>query len=246
MSANEDSVSNISDITAITFQIKEETRPQSIDKDQINGTLETIEKNLASLDNIIKESDTKVDELNKLVANLMKNKSINLDDTCKILNFQIEILNNEKTYVQNLKNIFLTRFQKDMYEVGEKVMIIATSINTIHFEEEELNRNKTQKKVIPVKKSLETKSIYANIESIYNNLNIIKDTVTYLDTCLEYVNQNVTDHISTESIANTHSNSLKLKRDYINVEFKQHYEAFKSRVNYLSELLAGIIKKMKV
>lgn len=238
---------NISEITSISFQIKEEPRPQVIDKDQINGTLETIEKNLSSLDNIIKESDTKVDELNKLVANLMKNKSITLDDTCKLLMFQIEIINNEKTYVNNLKNIFLTRFQKDMYEVGEKIMVVATSINTIQFEEEELNRNKTQKKVIPVKKSLEsTKSIYANIDSIYNNLNIIKDTVTYLDNCLEYVNQNVTDHISTESIANTHSNSLKLKRDYINIEFKQHYEAFRSRVHYLSELLAGLIKKMKV
>lgn len=244
MSINEDSISSISEIS---YLIKEEPRQQTIDKDQINATLETIEKNLASLDNIIKESDTKVDELNRLVANLMKNKSINLDDTCKILNFQIEILNNEKTYVNNLKSIFLTRFQKDMYDVGEKVMIIATSINTIQFEEEELNRNKAQKKVIPVKKSLEaTKSIYANIDSIYNNLNIIKDTVAYLDTCLEYVNQNVTDHITTESIANTHSNSLKLKRDYINVEFKQHYEAFKSRINYLSELLASLIKKMKV
>jgi hypothetical protein len=242
-----DNISDISEITTISFQIKEETRPQAIDKDQINATLETIEKHLASLDNTIKDNETKVDELNKLVANLMKNKSINLDDTCKILAFQIEILNNEKTYVQNLKNIFLTRFQKDMYDVGEKVMIISTSINSIQFEEEELNRNKTQKKVIPVKKSLEsTKSIYINIDSIYNNLNIIKDTVTYLDNCLEYVNQNITDHITTESIANTHSNSLKLKRDYINVEFKQHYEAFRSRVNYLSELLAGLIKKMKV
>ena len=122
MSRNEDSISDISEITAISFQIKEEPRPQNIDKDQINGTLEAIEKNLASLDAIIKESETKVDELNKLVANLMKNKSINLDDTCKILAFQIEILNNEKTYVQNLKNIFLTRFQKDMYDLGEKLM----------------------------------------------------------------------------------------------------------------------------
>lgn len=241
-----DNISDISEITAISFQIKEETRPQNIDKDQINGTLESIEKNLSSLDTIIRESETKVDELNKLVANLMKNKSINLDDTCKILAFQIEILNNEKTYVQNLKNIFLTRFQKDIYEIGEKIMVVATSINTIQFEEEEINRNKSQKKVIPVKKSLENKSIHANIDSIYNNLNIIKDTVAYLDNCLEYVNQNVTDHISTESIANTHSNSLKLKRDYINVEFKQHYEAFKSRVNYFAELLSNLIKKMKV
>ena len=241
-----DNISDISEITAISFEIKEQSRTQTIDKDQINCTLETIEKNLASLDTIIKESETKVDELNKLVANLMKNKSINLDDTCQILQLQIEIINNEKAYVQNLKNIFLTRFQKDMYIVGEKIFIIATSINSIQFEEEELNRNKTQKKVIPVKKSLENKSIYANIDSIYNNLNIIKETVTYLDSCLEYVNQNVTDHISTESIANTHSNSLKLKRDYINVEFKQHYEAFKSRVNYFAELLSNLIKKMKV
>jgi uncharacterized protein YcgI (DUF1989 family) len=129
-------------------------------------------------------------------------------------------------------------------------MVIATSINSIQFEEEELNRNKTQKKVMPVKKhtatSLETKSIYTNVDSIFNNLTIIRDTVAYLDTCLEYVNQNITDQISSESIANTHSSNLKLKRDYINVEFKQHYDAFKSRVNYFAELIDSLIKKMKV
>jgi prefoldin subunit 5 len=228
-----------------------ETQPktQAIDKDQITATLEAIEKHLSTLDTKLKEIDTKTDELNKLVANLMKNKSINLDDTCKILSFQIDILSNERTYVQNLKNIFLTRFQKDVYELGEKIMIVATSINTIQFEEEELNRNKTQKKVVPVKKqttpSLETKSIYSNIDSIFNNLNIIKDTVAYLDTCLEFVNQSVSDHIVSESIANTHSSSLKLKRDYIYVEFKQHYDAFKYRVNYFAELIDSLIKKMK-
>jgi hypothetical protein len=137
-----------------------------------------------------------------------------------------------------------------MYELGEKIMIVATSINSINFEDEELNRNKTQKKVSPVKKhttpSLETKSIYTNVDSIFNNLNIIKDTVLYLDSCLEYVNQNITDQISSESIANTHSSNLKLKRDYIHVEFKQHYDSFKSRVNYFAELIDSLIKKMKV
>lgn len=250
---SEDTISSISEITQISLSIQEEQqskRTQTIDKDQITNTLETIEKHLLSLDTMIKEIDAKTDELNKLVANLMKNKSINLDDTCKILNFQNEIITNERTYVQCLKNIFLSRFQKDMYEIGEKIMIVATSINSIQFEEEELNRNKTQKKVIPVKKqttqSLETKSIYTNVDSIFNNLNIIKETVTYLDNCLEYVNQNITDQISSESIANTHSSNLKLKRDYINVEFKQHYDAFKSRVNYFAELIDSLIKKMKV
>jgi hypothetical protein len=251
---SEDTISSISDITQISLSIQEEQptkRAQTIDRDQINGTLEAIEKNLSSLDAIIKESDSKIDELNKLVANLMRNKSINLDDTCKILAFQSEILTNEKTYIQNLKSIFLTRFQKDMYELGEKIMVIATSINAIRFEEEELNHNKTQKKVMPVKKqnaitSLETKSIYSNVDSIFNNLAIIKDTVAYLDNCLEYVNQNITDQISSESIANTHSSNLKLKRDYIHVEFKQHYDSFKSRVNYFAELIDSLIKKMKV
>jgi hypothetical protein len=222
----------------------------TVDKEQITQTMASIENHLSTLDTIIKDSDNKISELNKLVANLMKNKSINLDDTCKIIMFQIEILNNEKTYVQTLKSIFLSRFQKDMYEIGEKIMIVATSIISIHFENEELNKNKTHNKVMHVKKqptpSLETKSIYTNLESIYNNLSIIKDTATYLDTCLEYVNQNITDQIVSESIANTHSYSLKLKRDYINVEFKQHYEAFKSRVNYLSELLGTVVTKMKV
>jgi hypothetical protein len=242
---------NISEITAISLSIQEEQQPkriQTIDKDQITATLEAIEKHLSTLDAKLKETDTKVDELNKLVANLMKNKTINLDDTCKILNFQLEILTNERTYVQNLKNIFLSRFQKDVYEIGEKIMVVATSINSIQFEEEELNRNKTQKKVVPVKKqtnSLETKSIYSNVDSIFNNLNIIKDTVAYLDNCLDYVNQNITDQISSESIANTHSSNLKLKRDYIYVEFKQHYDAFKSRVNYFAELIDSLIKKMK-
>ncbi len=241
---------NISEITAISLSINDsQPKTQAIDKDQITSTLETIEKHLSTLDSKLKEIDTKTDELNKLVANLMKNKSINLDDTCKILSFQIDILSNERTYVQNLKNIFLTRFQKDVYELGEKIMIVATSINTIQFEEEELNRNKTQKKVAPVKKqttpSLDTKSIYSNIDSIFNNLNIIKDTVAYLDNCIEYVSQSVSDHIVSESIANTHSSNLKLKRDYIYVEFKQHYDAFKSRVNYFAELIDSLIKKMK-
>jgi hypothetical protein len=243
---------NISEMTAISLSIQEEQQPkrtQTIDKDQITSTLEAIEKHLSTLDTKIKETDTKTDELNKLVANLMKNKTINLDDTCKILNFQIEIISNERTYVQNLKNIFLSRFQKDMYDIGEKVFIVSTSINSVQFEEEELNRNKTQKKVVPVKKqttpSLETKSIYSNIDSIFNNLAIIKDTVAYLDNCIEYVSQSVSDHIVSESIATTHSSSLKLKRDYIYVEFKQHYDAFKSRVNYFAELIDSLIKKMK-
>jgi len=253
MSINtEDTISSISEITQISLSIQEEQpakRTQTIDKDQITSTLETIEKHLSMLDTMIKDNDNKTSELNKLVANLMRNKSINLDDTCQILQFQIEIINNEKQYVQNLKNIFLSRFQKDIYAVGEKIMVIATSINSIQFEEEELNRNKSQKKVSPVKKqttpSLETKSIYVNVDSIFNNLAIIKDTVAYLDNCLEYVNQNITDQIISESISNTHSNSLKLKRDYIHVEFKQHYDAFKSRVNYFAELIESLIKKMK-
>ena len=256
-----DNISNMSEISQISIAISEETtsiqqqepiRPQAIDKEQITNTMEAIEKHLCTLDTMIKDNDNKTSELNKLVANLMRNKSINLDDTCKILMFQIEILTNEKTYLQTLKSIFLTRFQKDMYEIGEKIMVIATSINTIQLEEEEINRNKSQKKVMPVKKqtaaaiSLETKSIYTNVDSIYNNLTIIKDTVSYLDACLEYVNQNITDQISSESIANTHSNSLKLKRDYIHIEYKQHYDAFKSRVNYFAELIASLVQKMKV
>jgi hypothetical protein len=249
MMNQEDTISNISEISKISLQISEIPKLQSIDKDQTTQTMETIEKHLSTLDTKLKETDSKIDELNKLVANLMRNKSINLDDTCKILMFQIEILNNERQYIQHLKSIFLTRFQKDVYEIAEKIMVIATSINSIQFEEEELNRNKTQKKVSPVKKqttpSLETKSIYTNVDSIFNNLAIIKDTVAYLDTCLDYVNQNITDQISSESIANTHSSNLKLKRDYIHVEFKQHYDAFKSRVNYFAELIESLIKKMK-
>lgn len=243
---NEESISSIS--LSDTSSIQERIQP--IEKDYIMTILETIEKNLSSLDKIIKEGETKVDELNKLVANLMKNKSINLDDTCKILIFQNEILNNELTYIQNVKNIFLTRFQKDLYEIGEKTMVVATSINSIQFEEEELNHNKTQKKVMPVKKhaatSLDSKSVYINVDSIFNNLIIIKDTASYLDTCLEFINQNITDQIVSDSISNTHSSSLKLKRDYINVEFKQLCDAFKFRVNYFAELLSGLIKKMKV
>ena len=243
---NEDGVSTISLSDSVSIQ----ERTQPIEKDYIMTVLETIEKQLSSLDKTIKESDAKVDELNRLVNNLMKNKSINLDDTCKILIFQIEILNNERTYVQNLKNIFLTRFQKDLYEIGEKTMVVATSINSIQFEEEELNRNKTQKKVMPVKKhatsSFDSKSVYMNVDSIFNNLSIIKDTATYLDSCLDFINQNIADQIRSDSIANTHSSSLKLKRDYINVEFKQLCDALKFRVNYFAELLAGLIKKMKV
>ena len=243
---NEDGVSTISLSDSVSIQ----ERTQPIEKDYIMTVLETIEKQLSSLDKTIKEGDAKVDELNRLVNNLMKNKSINLDDTCKILIFQIEILNNERTYVQNLKNIFLTRFQKDLYEIGEKTMVVATSINSIQFEEEELNRNKTQKKVMPVKKhatsSFDSKSVYMNVDSIFNNLSIIKDTATYLDSCLDFINQNIADQIRSDSIANTHSSSLKLKRDYINVEFKQLCDALKFRVNYFAELLAGLIKKMKV
>jgi hypothetical protein len=256
---NTDDDISLSEISQISLSIQEDiTNKQlkTIEREQILSTMETIEKNLTIVDTFIKENDAKTSELNLLVNNLMRNKSINLDDTCKILNFQIEILSNEKLYVQNIKNIFLSRFQKDIYEIGEKIMIIATSINTIQFEEEELNRSKSTKKVTPIKKiqqsnnssiSLhDTKSIYTNIDSIFNNLSIIRDTVAYLDSCIDYVNQNVTERINSQTIMNTHSNSLKLKRDYIHIEFKQHYDAFKSRVNYFAELIESTIKKIKV
>lgn len=257
MDNNEDttSLSNISDDTQISLSIQESiTNKQikQIEREQIMTTLEVIEKNLNYLDKFIKENDEKTTELNGLVYNLMKNKTINLDDTCKILNFQIEILTNEKNYVQNIKNIFNNRFQKDIYEIGEKIMIIATSINTIQFEEEELNRSKTTKKVSPIKKlnitlhSSDTKAIYTNIDSIFNNLSIIRDTVLYLDTCIDYINQNVNERIDSNTISGTHSNNLKLKRDYINIEFKQHYDAFKSRIIYFAELIESTIKKLKV
>ena len=96
----------------------------------------------------------KIKKINDIYIQYEFNRNLNLDNTSSYLKFQVELLQNEINYYNNIKNIFFKKFTNDLYNISENIILILISINDldIGYDEEKNNIMKKILKIVKKKK----------------------------------------------------------------------------------------------
>ena len=81
-----------------------------------------------SLDSNIDKINQKVDNISKLFYQLSYNSSLPSTDTNSYLKFQIEQLENEKSYFTNIKKSLKEKLVTDIYTISESILMLLSSL----------------------------------------------------------------------------------------------------------------------
>lgn len=104
-----------------------------------------------SLDSNIDKINQKVDSISKLFYQLSYNSSIPSSDTNSYLKFQIEQLENEKSYFTNIKRSLKEKLVTDIYTISESILMLLSSIENIKIDQE-AEKKSILKKTFALKK----------------------------------------------------------------------------------------------
>jgi cell division septum initiation protein DivIVA len=92
-----------------------------------------------------------VDNISKLFYQLSYNSSLPSSDTNSYLKFQIEQLENEKSYFTNIKRSLKEKLVTDIYTISESILMLLSSIENIKIDQE-AEKKSILKKIFALKK----------------------------------------------------------------------------------------------
>ena len=136
----------------------------NIEVEEIFNKINIFISSISKIDNNLNNINTKINNINKIINKF--NNNSNLKDTYSYLNFQINLLNNEKLYYHNIKKIIITKFKKDIINIAENILIILDSLDNIN-----VNDNNTKKIILDkiTNINIDKKNDNINIKKILNN-----------------------------------------------------------------------------
>ena len=130
------------------------------------------------------------------------NKNLNLNQPNSYLKFQVDLLNNEKKYYNGIKNIFFTKFVKELYNISEYIILILISMEDLDIGYQADKQN-IMKKVQKIKKVKNTDSgkIFELVNITINNLKLTKKFIDLFENFILF-------HESDDNKKNIHSKNL--------------------------------------
>ena len=171
------------------------------------------------------------------------NKNLNLNQTNTYLKFQVNLLNNEKTYYSNIKKLFIKKFTMDLYNILDHIIIILVSMNDldIGFKDE---RKKLFYKILRFNKirDMNKAKVIELLNVTINNVKLIKKFTNLFE---KYIENNVKTNIKN----NIHSKSLKInlmnKKKHYDLEYNTYLEQLIELINYFDDYSKSINKQQE-
>jgi len=102
-----------------------------MNEEEINEQIKEINNTIKGLEETLNTIENKIEKINNIYMSYGYNKNLNLNKTNTYLKFQIDLLNNEKLYYNNVKKIFLKKFTTDLSDISENIIIILVSMNDL-------------------------------------------------------------------------------------------------------------------
>ena len=198
-------------------------------------------ENLHKLNTNVHKLKNKIIQLNKINSSLENNKIYKPEDNNIV--FQSDILKNEFKYYNNIYNIFLDKYSKDLYELSEYILIILISLTKLEIE----NKNSINSIFSNIVYTTQITSVSSDklkeiINNIINNLKIVDEFIKLIEDYLEKLSQN-------NKNKNIHNNNfelnIKYKRDAIMLEYKKHCDKFIKSIEYFRESSDTVINQIE-
>ena len=164
------------------------------------------------------------------------NKNLNLNQTNSYLKFQVDMLNNDKTYYLTLKNIFIKKFTTDIYNILDSIIIILVSMDDLDFGLDE-EKKKIFGQILKFNKSKELNKakIVELINVTISNVKLIKK---FIDLFEVYILESEKDNIK----HNIHSNIFKINLMHKKKHFELEYNTYSEKISELINISTIYLK----
>lgn len=203
---------------------------ETIDSEDINAKLTKIMKTIELLDNTTEKIQQKIAEINEIYMRFEFNKTLALKKTNSFLKFQVKLLQNEKNYYSNVRNIILNKLSSEIFDIAEFSLLILISLNDINIENEIAKKN-IMDKIVKIKKykNITTSKIIELINSALKNLNLISEFLELIQKFIVQIQK------ETEQ-KNIHSKNFRIsimnRKNHILLEYTKHCEQMKEVIEY--------------
>ena len=203
---------------------------EPIDSEDINAKLTKIMKTIELLDNTTEKIQQKIAEINEIYMRFEFNKTLALKKTNSFLKFQVKLLQNEKTYYNNVRNIILNKLSTEIFDIAEFSLLILISLNDINIENEIAKKN-IMDKIVKIKKykKITTSKIIELINSALKNLNLISEFLELIQKFIVQIQKETEEK-------NIHSKNFRIsimnRKNHILLEYTKHCEQMKEVIEY--------------
>ena len=214
------------------------------EKSSIINKVTTICDTIDSLDNNIDKINQKIDNISATFYKLSGNSSLPSSDANSYLKFQMEQLNNEKTYFLNIKKSLKEKIVHDIYTISEAIIMLLTSIETIKIEQQQ-EKESLIKKIIPLKnykKHMETSEVLQLINTTMHNLELINEFVKIFEV---YIQNTVIKNKRENLHLNNFKANLEHKKEHILLEYKKFNTKIHELVEYFLDYSNELNKQLK-
>ena len=203
-----------------------------IDNDKIHSNMNDIDTNIQKLEGFEEKIEKKLISIRGLINKLKNKNYFDLYDSVSNLEFQKSILKNEKIYAKETKRIFIEKIYNELYVLAESILMFISSIDNIDFDEEN-QKNSMQKKISKIKPvqyhNLTIKTLYNLINSITNNLSLIKQVIISFNKYIDSTSKTISDN---NFHCKTFETNLENQKNHINVEFNKYCNQLVKIIEY--------------
>ena len=208
--------------------------------ENILSLMNVIDKNIQTLDNYEDNIHKKQVSILNLIGKLQKKAFFDLNDSLSNLKFQSQVLKNEEKYSKELKRIFLEKIYNDIYQLAESILMFISSIDNIEFDDNN-GKKSIQKRLSTIKHishdSLNIKGLFNLINSINNNLDLIKNVIDNFDKFIRNVGRTIKDN---NFHCKTFSTNLNNQKSHIVVEYNKYCDQLVQILEYYNNLSKNI------
>lgn len=206
--------------------------------DDINQTVSTIFSTFDIIEETTDKITTKITDIKKVLQQFKDNKTISLTTSSSYLNFQIELLVNEKEYLEKIQSTFFKKMHKELTNIYDYVIMVLSSLENLEIDNEEA-KNNIIKKTVVVKKPerINRMCILQVTDAIIINLDLINKFVDLFEVYIQETS-------SINNMNNIHCNSLytilRNKKSHIELEHCKYITQFDELIRYFSRCSSSI------
>ena len=196
-----------------------------------------------NLTDILNNIEKNIQTINNIYMNYEYNKNLNLNQTNTYLKFQVDLLNNEKIYYTNIKNLLLKKFTTEIYNLSENIIIILTTMNDLDIGFKE-DKKKIFNEILKCKKQKEVNNVKI-VETINIKLNNLKQIKIFIDLFEKFIIKNEEENIKNNIHINSFKINLMIKKQQFQLEYNKCLEQFKELINYFDKFCSAINKQQE-
>jgi len=218
-----------------------------LDKDGIIDNVNQINHNINNIDEIENRINKKRQDIYSLYVKLEKKKYLNLGDSINDLKFQLQLITHENSYLKTTKDIFINKVSNDLFDIGENVIMVVSSMDDINLEYQGRNeKDNIMKKIIPIKKlntgKFGLKHLLQLITSVLNNLDLIKNILDLFDNFINTTSKKMeTENFHCRNL----STNLRNQRSHLILEYNNLCESLEHHLKYYQELSNCILVQIQ-